>query len=76
MSQHFPPASPKEVARVIKRLGFRLIRQSGSHAVYKHPDDRWVSLPMHSGDLGRGLLRKIIRDLELSVEQFNQWFGL
>lgn len=27
---------------------------------------------MHSGDLGKGLLRKIIKDLDLSVEEFNK----
>jgi predicted RNA binding protein YcfA (HicA-like mRNA interferase family) len=33
------PARVREVQRVLERLGFRLVRQKGSHAVYKHPDE-------------------------------------
>lgn len=32
------PVKPAEVMRVLEKMGFRLIRQSGSHAVYRHPD--------------------------------------
>ncbi len=35
-----------------------------------HPDGRIVTVPVHAGqDVGRGLLRKILRDAELSVEE-------
>ena len=71
MGQRLSPATPKEVVRIVHRLGFRLIRQSGSHAVYRHPDGRWITVPMHAGDLGKGLLRKIINDLGMTVEAFN-----
>jgi predicted RNA binding protein YcfA (HicA-like mRNA interferase family) len=34
-----------------------------------HDDGRRVTVPVHSGqDIGRGLLRKILRDAELSPE--------
>jgi len=37
----------------------------------KHPDGRVVTIPVHSGqDIGRGLLRKILRDAELTWEEF------
>jgi len=71
MGQGLSSATPKEVVRIAHRLGFRLIRQSGSHAIYRHPDGRWLTIPMHSGDLGKGLLRKLIKDLDLTVEEFN-----
>ncbi len=37
----------------------------------KHPDGRIVAVPAHPGqDIGRGLLRKILRDAELTREAF------
>ncbi|MDO8692334.1 MAG: type II toxin-antitoxin system HicA family toxin [Dehalococcoidia bacterium] len=65
------PARSAQVAKVLERLGFVLIRQSGSHAVYRHEDGRWTTVPLHgSKDLGKGLLRKILKDAGLSVEDF------
>ena len=65
------PARPQEVQRVLEALGFILIRQSGSHAVYRRADGRWTTLPMHpSKDIARGTLRRIIKDAGLTVEEF------
>jgi predicted RNA binding protein YcfA (HicA-like mRNA interferase family) len=37
----------------------------------KHPDGRVVTVPMHQGqDIRRGLLRKILRDADLTVDEF------
>ncbi len=36
----------------------------------KHPDGRLVVIPLNGEDLGRGLIRKILRDIELSVEDY------
>jgi predicted RNA binding protein YcfA (HicA-like mRNA interferase family) len=47
-----PALRPKELARVVRRLGFVLDRQKGSHAVYFHATDhRRVVIPMHNWDL-------------------------
>lgn len=65
------PAKPEEVQRVLEKLGFQRIRQSGSHVVYRHPDGRWTTVPLHpSKDVAKGTLRKIIKDLEITVEEF------
>jgi predicted RNA binding protein YcfA (HicA-like mRNA interferase family) len=55
----------KELTRIITRLGGRLIRQSkGSHQLWG-TDHCHASIPFHKGqDLGRGLLRRLERDLE------------
>ena len=67
------PAKPDEVIRVLEKLGFRRIRQSGSHAIYRHSDGRWTTVPIHKGkDLDRGILRKIFKDAALSSDEFNQ----
>ena len=37
----------------------------------KHPDGRVVTVPVHSGqDIERGLLRKVLRDTELTRDEF------
>ena len=71
MGGKLSPVTARDLARIVQRQGFRWKRQSGSHAGYEHEDGRRILIPMHSGDLGKGLLRKIIKDLGLSVEEFN-----
>ena len=67
------PAKVREVIRILEKRGFTLIRQSGSHAVYHHPDGRWTTLPIHKGrDVSKGVLHKILKDIELSIEEFEK----
>lgn len=67
------PAKPQEVIRVLERLGFLLICQSGSHAVFRHPDGRWTTVPIHPGrEVAKGTLRKILRDAGITVDEFEQ----
>ena len=67
------PAKPDEVTRILEGLGFTRIRQSGSHAVYHHADGRWITVPIHKGrDLGKGILRKILKDAKISTDEFEQ----
>ncbi len=49
--------------------GAILVRQRGSHRQYRHPDGRGKTAPFHGGrDIAPALLRKIARDIGLSVE--------
>ena len=67
------PAKPDEVKRALERLGFVCLRQSGSHLVFHHSDGRWTTVTMHKGkDLGKGLLRKILRDAKITVDEFER----
>jgi predicted RNA binding protein YcfA (HicA-like mRNA interferase family) len=52
-------------------LGFRQERQKGSHVFYRHPDGRTTTVPSHPGrDLTRPLVREILREIEVSPEEF------
>lgn len=65
-----PVLKAGQLIRVLEKLGFQIVRQRGSHARLRHADGRVVTIPVHSGqDIGRGLLRKILRDAELSPEE-------
>lgn len=64
---------PEVIMRVRRKLGFSLIRQSGSHAIFKHPDGRWTTVPIHRGkDVSKGIIRKILKDTNLTVKEFNR----
>jgi len=67
-----PLVTADEVSKVLKRLGFVLIRQKGSHMFFEHPDGRTTVVPNHGGEeIDRGLLNKILKhDLKISREEF------
>ena len=65
-----PVLKAGELIRVLERIGFVPVRQRGSHVRLKHGDGRVVTVPMHAGrDIARGLLRKVLRDVDLSSEE-------
>src|SRR5713226_5091540 len=59
------------MGKVLLRLGFRAVRQKGSHVFYRHPDGRTTTVPNHPGrDLSRPLIREILREIGLTVDEF------
>lgn len=65
-----PIVRSNELIRALEKAEFKFVRQRGSHARLRHADGRVVTVPVHSGqDIGRGLLRKILRDTELTVDE-------
>lgn len=68
-----PVLKPREVAALLVQLGFQEVRQRGSHRQYRHSDGRGTTVPFHSGrDISPTLLRKIARDIGLTVEELLQ----
>ena len=65
-----PVLKPREVMALLERLGFVGVRQRGSHRQFRHADGRGTSVPFHPGrDISPTLLRKIARDIEITVEE-------
>ena len=66
-----PILNARKLIAALEKAGFETIRQKGSHLRLRHVDGRVVTVPVHPGqDIGRGLLRKILRDAELSRDEF------
>lgn len=64
---------PKEVAAILEKLGFSMVRQKGSHQQFRHADGRATTVPVHAGrDLSPILLRQICKDVKISTEEFLQ----
>lgn len=61
----------RTMERILRNLGFVAVRQRGSHVFYRHPDGRTTTVPNHSGrDLTRPLVREILREIQLSPDEF------
>ena len=66
------PIDTRKLLKILKKLGFQKIHQKGSHAFFEHPDSRTTVVPIHYGeDIGKGLLKEILKDIELTTKQFN-----
>jgi len=66
-----PVLKPREVIRVLLRLGFTETRHRGSHKQFAHSDGRRTTVPVHVGrDIAPVLLRRIIKDTGVSAEEF------
>jgi len=67
------PVSGKDLCKILMKLGFEMIHGKGSHFRFKHPDGRRTVVPVHSNEkLGKGLLRQILNQIELSKEEFEE----
>jgi predicted RNA binding protein YcfA (HicA-like mRNA interferase family) len=67
-----PSLNARKVIRALKRAGFVEDRQKGSHLILIHPESKVRTVvPVHPGQTIKDpLLRAIIRDANLSVDQF------
>jgi predicted RNA binding protein YcfA (HicA-like mRNA interferase family) len=66
-----PRMKGKDLLRALCRAGFQIQRTRGSHTYLKHPDGRATVVLVHSGEtIGPGLMAAILRDVEMSAEQF------
>ncbi|MCL4365770.1 type II toxin-antitoxin system HicA family toxin [Patescibacteria group bacterium] len=62
---------PKEVVSILQKLGFAKKRQTGSHFIMFHPHSQIViSVPMHTKDVKKGLMRSIIKQAQSAEEEF------
>ncbi len=61
------PIKPKKLVSILHRLGFEERDAEGSHLFFRHTDGRTTVIPMHNRELSRGLLRKILNDVQLTV---------
>ena len=66
----FPVIKPKDIVNQLTKLGFKVTRQTGSHARLIHPDGRTTTIAMHNRDLPKGTLRAILRQSKITIEEF------
>jgi len=71
MKRELPSLKPRELVAVLEKSGFLIKRQTGSHVIlYKPGIPRPISVPVHTKDLPKGTLRAIIRQSNLTIDEF------
>lgn len=65
-----PVLSGENVVKIFERLGWKLVRQSGSHMILvKDGEMASLSVPKHR-EVAKGTLRSLIRSANLTVDEF------
>ncbi len=66
-----PRLTGKQVVHALVAAGFEVERIKGSHQFLNHKDGHVTVVPVHAGEsIGPGLLAKILRDCEMTREEF------
>ena len=73
MSHKHPKVNAWQLIKILERKGFFFSRQSGSHAIYINEEGLRTTIPIHGKkELGIGLLRQIMKDTGLSIEDLEK----
>jgi predicted RNA binding protein YcfA (HicA-like mRNA interferase family) len=68
-----PSVKPKDLVRIMKKLGWIEQRQEGSHKILINKElKKAIPVPMHSRDLKKGTLAGILKRAEISNEEFKE----
>lgn len=70
----WPALKPRQITAALEKAGFRKVRQKGSHIQFKR-GNLLVTVPNHPGDLNPQVLRSIIRQAQMSFEEFINLLG-
>ena len=66
-----PSIDGLRLIRVLRKLGFEVVRIKGSHHFLRHEDGRATVVPVHAKEtIGVGLFHKILKDGDLAVDDF------
>lgn len=49
MTPALPRITVKQIIPVLEKRGFRLVRQSGSHRIYRNTEGKRTTVPFHAG---------------------------
>ena len=72
MNPKLPVVSGRQVVGALERIGYHVVRQRGNHIRLRdegNPNHFPLTVPDHK-TVKPGLLRKILRDADLTVEEF------
>lgn len=68
MGSKYPVLPPKDVISVLKKYGFNLVSQKGSHMKYSN-GARVVIIPNHS-EIAKGTLKSILTMANIELDEF------
>ena len=69
-----PNLTALKIVRALKRAGFVEVEQKGSHLTFVNAATGCgTTVPVHSGDLSRSLMKEIIKQAGLSEDKFRKF---
>jgi predicted RNA binding protein YcfA (HicA-like mRNA interferase family) len=69
VTERLPAITSRQLIRVLDKADWKLHRTKGSHQHFVHPDRAIIiTVPVHAGDLKRGLVAGILKDAGISRE--------
>jgi len=63
---------PKKLIKMLLKIGFKKRDAEGSHLFFRHEDGRTTVVPVHNKEISKGLLRKIINDIQIDIDFYDQ----
>jgi len=71
-----PVISGKKLLKTLKKNGFLAVRQKGSHVFVESKEGFGTAIPLHANeDLGKGILKSILSDLRLSIDDLESFLS-
>lgn len=65
-----PRLTAKQIISILEKRGFKLVRQSGSHKIYRNSDGKRTTIPFHDNKiLHPKIIKIIIKDAEIEDEK-------
>lgn len=65
-----PRVSADKIIKILKKKGFKLVRQSGSHMIFRNSEGVRVTVPYHAGKiLHPKVLKNIMKDANIAPEE-------
>ncbi|MCD4705398.1 type II toxin-antitoxin system HicA family toxin [bacterium] len=62
----------QKFVKILLKLNFVKRDAEGFHVFFRHSNGRITVIPIHNKEISRGLLRKILHDIQLSVEEYDK----
>ena len=75
MTSTFPDVNSKQITKIIKKIGFEFVRQSGtSHAIYRRTTDGLrTTIPIHGKkSLKRKTIKAICKDIGITIKDLKE----
>lgn len=73
MGQKLPRIKAEDIIKILEKKGFVLVRQSGSHKIFRDEHGKRVTIPFHSGKiLHPKVLKSIMKDAEIEIEELRE----
>jgi predicted RNA binding protein YcfA (HicA-like mRNA interferase family) len=68
-----PRLAAKDIIAALEKSGFVLVRQSGSHKIYKDEKGHRATVPFHGAKiLHPKVLKSIMRDADITIEELKE----